>query len=235
MPATPRISTPSAMRADTLVGVDKGRPAPAKAGVEAVSREAFQNFCRTRHFALPESDYWRQNGPPKSKADAYFPRFAGGRNVNAVANNSERMRFILQPDPWSAATGASTRQARKEGLGQLFAVHTSSSHAAQMVWPGAVKTPHSEGQEDDVSLHATPRRLAKREIAYEAAKALPQRAASSSLTARARFGRGAMLGAFEDEGRMLGGASAAASTRADAARVRACAHALKWFLCSRSA
>jgi len=197
MPQLPIGMRPLTMRVDMHSVDPPDMPGSGAMGESAAATTAPQaNFGRSRHLALQDPEYWRRNGPPKSKVPPYFPRFVGGRKLQPMTNNSEGARSLLHPDPWSTATLDSLIRRHEEGTGHLFASHTIKGHSAILVQP-RVAAEHGQGTAEpdvspDVSLKANPRFLTRQQINFEAARALreatPRQA--HSLSARAKFGRG---------------------------------------------
>mmetsp|Transcript_103210 Transcript_103210/g.205110 ORF Transcript_103210/g.205110 Transcript_103210/m.205110 type:complete len:226 (+) Transcript_103210:59-736(+) len=202
MPELPLGMRPLTMRVDMNSVDSQDMPGLGAAGESATVEIAPAHFARSRHLALQDPEYWRRNGPPKSKVPPYFPRFVGGRKMQPLTNNSEGARSLLHPDPWSTATLDTLRRRREEGTGHLFGTHTIKGHSAILVHPlhpsRAVEYDQEMAESDvspDVSLTISPRFLTRQQINFEASRAvresMPRRQAFSQ-SARARFGKGTM-------------------------------------------
>jgi|AACY02.9.fsa_nt_gi hypothetical protein len=171
-----------------------------------------RDFSKTRHFALKEPTWASPNNSQVFllRKQANYPRFVGGRRPNPLSNNSESLRTILQPDPWSVTQGPTPRE--KISLaqnGKLFGTCTSFGHSSTLFWPGMLRDP--EGEQTDASSWPeevggpppTPRGLTKREVLFEAARTWPgshvHKGTSDSpieaaqMTPRCRFGKGAVV------------------------------------------
>jgi len=136
MPQLPMGMRPLTMRVDMHSADPPDMPGSAAAGDSAAAATVFQaNFARSRHLALKDPEYWRRNGPPKSRVPPSFPRFVGGRKLQPLTNNSEGARSLLHPDPWSTATLDTLVRRHEEGTGHLFATHTIKGHSAILVHP----------------------------------------------------------------------------------------------------
>lgn len=167
----------------------------------ALSARGEVRYSRTRHYAVREE--WRHGQTPRAASTANYPRFVGTRKVNPLSNNSERMRTVLQPDPWSASPRSTQVQCKTEGVGTLFATHTSVGHSATLVWPGAMRDLPREGagrDGDDGTAQAVPRGLTKRDILCGAAREWGKKLPRPEETPRSRFGRGQLRsGELEEE------------------------------------
>mmetsp|Transcript_64807 Transcript_64807/g.183929 ORF Transcript_64807/g.183929 Transcript_64807/m.183929 type:complete len:213 (-) Transcript_64807:136-774(-) len=176
-------------------------PTPA---ADETSAGSFAGCARTRHFALRED---ASSGHRRSKSAAYYPRFSGTRRVCALANNSERMRLALQPDPWSASPRDVIVDRQLSGCGSLYATHTSKGHSSTLVWrsAGPVEPVHSEEPDDDSVFYATPRGMTANKINFEAHRALREMQPNKcmSMSARARFGKGTTTGSAASEEKLL--------------------------------
>jgi len=212
MPQLPMGMRPLTMRVDMHSADPPDMPGSAAAGDSAAAATVFQaNFARSRHLALKDPEYWRRNGPPKSRVPPSFPRFVGGRKLQPLTNNSEGARSLLHPDPWSTATLDTLVRRHEEGTGHLFATHTIKGHSAILVHPRTAAEQDQDTAESDVSPDvsleaspwASPRFLTRSQIHLQASRAvreaMPRQA--HSLSARAKFGKGVTYSeVFVDEG-----------------------------------
>lgn len=142
-----------------------------------------------------------QHRSPRTRSNAFFPRWKGGRDPNPLANNSEHMRGILQPDPWSVATLYAENSTSREGVHKpLFATHSNYAHGATLVWPGV---DWGDAEAARARGLATPRFLSKRDIVMEALRTSPRGARSCSATGRSTFGRGQLAFNGDPSGDMV--------------------------------
>lgn len=165
-------------------------------------------FARSRHFGVRAE--WSQSLTPRVCAAANYPRFVGAHKLSPLSNNSERMRLSLQPDPWSASTAKEQQRVKEEGVGHLFATHTSMGHSSTLVWPGMLQghsragtAPHRETATsvEESNVLATPRGLTKRDITCLAARDWAKRMPIPE-SERHRYGRGMLRVADVDEEQM---------------------------------